>query len=98
MLADFGVSTIATTSVGTTTSKDIAGTLNWMAPELLAVNPDSMDGADDQGDGMRPPTKESDMWSFGCLCFEVSRMFFCLAATHEADPTSVEMTCTGLDW
>jgi serine/threonine protein kinase len=62
MLADFGVSTIATTSVGTTTGKDIAGTLNWMAPELLAWNPDSLDVADD-GDETRSPTKESDVWS-----------------------------------
>ncbi|KXN83965.1 hypothetical protein AN958_00609 [Leucoagaricus sp. SymC.cos] len=74
MVADFGVSTIATTSVGTTTARDIAGTLNWMAPELV-VGSDALDTADDTDDGVRPPTKESDMWSLGCLCFEVSGVF-----------------------
>jgi serine/threonine protein kinase len=59
VVADFGVSFIGMTNVGTTTSADFAGSVNWMAPELLTVD--------------RPePTKESDMWSFGCTCYEVS--------------------------
>ncbi|KXN91167.1 Actin-1 [Leucoagaricus sp. SymC.cos] len=59
MLADFGVSTILNTNVGTTTAQDFAGTIHWMAPEQLAE------------DELPPPTQQSDMWSFGCICFEV---------------------------
>ncbi|KXN85914.1 PAB-dependent poly(A)-specific ribonuclease subunit PAN3 [Leucoagaricus sp. SymC.cos] len=59
MLADFGVSTVVSTNVGTTTVGDFNGTPHWMAPELLlsAEHP--------------PPTEQSDMWGFGCICFEV---------------------------
>ncbi|KXN90439.1 Serine/threonine-protein kinase HT1 [Leucoagaricus sp. SymC.cos] len=60
ILADFGVSTILSTNVGTTTARDFAGTNHWMAPELLL------------GEGPLPPTPQSDMWGFGCICFEVS--------------------------
>ncbi|KXN90436.1 PAB-dependent poly(A)-specific ribonuclease subunit PAN3 [Leucoagaricus sp. SymC.cos] len=60
ILADFGVSTILSTNVGATTARDFAGTNHWMAPELLL------------GEGPLPPTPQSDMWGFGCICFEVS--------------------------
>ncbi|KXN87569.1 hypothetical protein AN958_08450 [Leucoagaricus sp. SymC.cos] len=59
MLADFGVSTVVSTNVGTTTVGDFAGTPHWMAPELLL------------SDEHPPPTEQSDMWGFGCICFEV---------------------------
>ncbi|KXN87575.1 PAB-dependent poly(A)-specific ribonuclease subunit PAN3 [Leucoagaricus sp. SymC.cos] len=59
MLADFGVSTVVSTNVGITTVGDFAGTPHWMAPELLL------------SDEHPPPTEQSDMWGFGCICFEV---------------------------
>jgi serine/threonine protein kinase len=61
MIADFGISTIAATSVGTTTAQDTGGSLNWMAPELVIADYD-----------VPRPTTKSDMWAFGCICYEVT--------------------------
>ncbi|KXN81626.1 hypothetical protein AN958_04087 [Leucoagaricus sp. SymC.cos] len=62
MLADLGVSTIENTIVGKTTAGDFAGTDHWRAPELLLAET-----------SLPPtPTKEADMWGFGCICFEVA--------------------------
>ncbi|KXN83209.1 Tip elongation aberrant protein 1 [Leucoagaricus sp. SymC.cos] len=58
ILADFGVSTICNTSVGSSTAADFSGTAYWMAPELLTAAE------------LPPPTPSSDMWGFGCICFE----------------------------
>ncbi|KXN81687.1 RGS domain-containing serine/threonine-protein kinase A [Leucoagaricus sp. SymC.cos] len=55
MLADFGISHVPTTPLDTT--MDIAGTFNWMAPELF-------------NDGVLP-TRESDIWAFSCTCYEM---------------------------
>ncbi|KAJ3555045.1 hypothetical protein NP233_g12297 [Leucocoprinus birnbaumii] len=55
MLADFGISRVSMTSVATMTSV-AAGTTHWMAPELLLNSSN--------------PTKESDIWAFGCVCYE----------------------------
>ncbi|KXN92795.1 hypothetical protein AN958_04722 [Leucoagaricus sp. SymC.cos] len=59
VLADFGASIISTITPGTTTRADFTGTPNWMAPELLTA------------DVIPPPTLASDMWAFGCTCYEV---------------------------
>jgi serine/threonine protein kinase len=59
MLADFGVSRIAMTNAGITTAADSGGTANWMAPELLTA------------EELPPATQESDVWAFGCICYEV---------------------------
>ncbi|KXN91801.1 Serine/threonine-protein kinase HT1 [Leucoagaricus sp. SymC.cos] len=56
MLADFGISRISRT-LPTTSTNVTAGTANWMAPELLLHEKPS-------------PTRESDVWAFGCLCYE----------------------------
>lgn len=63
VLADFGISRIAMTSIGTTTVREAGvGTKSWMAPELiLAEEP-------------QPATRESDMWAFACVCYEVSSL------------------------
>ncbi|KXN83223.1 Tip elongation aberrant protein 1 [Leucoagaricus sp. SymC.cos] len=58
MLADFAVSTVFNTGLGTTTIVDIAKTAYWMAPERLLA------------EDAPPPTPASDMWGFGCTCFE----------------------------
>ncbi|KXN92018.1 Tip elongation aberrant protein 1 [Leucoagaricus sp. SymC.cos] len=58
MLADFAVSTVFNTGLGTTTIGDITGTTYWMAPERLLA------------EEVPPPTPASDMWGFGCTCFE----------------------------
>lgn len=63
LLADFGLSVIA--NVGTSfTNHYAAKSSGWTAPELLKPR----DGCDDP---LRP-TCESDMYSFGCVCAEVS--------------------------
>ncbi|KAJ3570485.1 hypothetical protein NP233_g4366 [Leucocoprinus birnbaumii] len=60
MLADFGVSRLSMTLTTTTTNLG-RGTANWMAPELLI--------GDLEVDPI--PKKESDIWAFGCTCYEL---------------------------
>ncbi|KXN86667.1 Mitogen-activated protein kinase kinase kinase ANP1 [Leucoagaricus sp. SymC.cos] len=57
MLTDFGISHIVSTRLETTTIASV-GTPQWTAPELAL------------GDGSSP-TAESDIWSFGCVVYEV---------------------------
>ncbi|KAJ3559729.1 hypothetical protein NP233_g11191 [Leucocoprinus birnbaumii] len=59
MLADFGVSHIIMT-MGTTTTRGFTSTANWTAPELLLEEEETEPIA----------TKESDVWSFACTCYE----------------------------
>ena len=57
-LADFGIAK----SVDTNTNKQttgLNGTLIWMAPELF------------KEDGSTHATKESDIFAFGLVCYEV---------------------------
>ncbi|KAJ3570670.1 hypothetical protein NP233_g4258 [Leucocoprinus birnbaumii] len=56
MLADFGLSKVSMT-LPTTTSQFRGGTTHWMAPELH------------EDDAV--PDKRSDIWAFGCTCYEV---------------------------
>ncbi|KXN82149.1 Serine/threonine-protein kinase HT1 [Leucoagaricus sp. SymC.cos] len=63
MLADFGASRISTVTPGPSTVADFTGTFNWMAPELLTVMVET--------EVMPLPTTASDMWAFGCTCYEV---------------------------
>ncbi|KXN87373.1 hypothetical protein AN958_08895 [Leucoagaricus sp. SymC.cos] len=58
ILTDFGISRFHATDLTSTSSGD-SGTIRWMAPELVAE------------DGTIRTTKESDIWAFGCTCFEV---------------------------
>ncbi|KAJ3564997.1 hypothetical protein NP233_g7926 [Leucocoprinus birnbaumii] len=55
LLTDFGASHILTSTAAPTTSS-VFSTLRFAAPELME-------------DGARP-SKESDVWAFGCLCYE----------------------------
>ncbi|KXN83462.1 Serine/threonine-protein kinase HT1 [Leucoagaricus sp. SymC.cos] len=55
MICDFGISRIRS---GFTTNAISMGTMSWTAPELFRID-DSK------------PTEKSDIWSFGCLCYEV---------------------------
>ncbi|KAJ3570019.1 hypothetical protein NP233_g4676 [Leucocoprinus birnbaumii] len=59
LLADFGLSHVAM-STGLLTTRISQGTMRWTAPELLA----------DDSEDYIPPTKESDIWSLGCLLYE----------------------------
>ncbi|KAK1221614.1 hypothetical protein PQX77_015580 [Marasmius sp. AFHP31] len=58
-IADFGLSRIADThGLGVTTSATRpAGTMRWLAPELLS--------------GGERPSKKSDVYSFACVCYEI---------------------------
>ncbi|KAK1229311.1 hypothetical protein PQX77_007629 [Marasmius sp. AFHP31] len=57
-IADFGLSRIADTQgIGVTSSTRSAGTMRWLAPELLSGN--------------ERPSKMSDMYSFACVCYEI---------------------------
>lgn len=55
-MTDFGASHIITATAAPTTST-VFSTLRFAAPELME------DGAQ--------PSKESDVWAFGCLCYQV---------------------------
>ncbi|KXN88557.1 hypothetical protein AN958_07193 [Leucoagaricus sp. SymC.cos] len=55
MLADFGISQIMVSA--SIRSQSGIGTWRWMAPELLVQS--------------APFTKASDVWAFGCTCYEV---------------------------
>ncbi|KAJ7210651.1 kinase-like domain-containing protein [Mycena rebaudengoi] len=60
-LADFGLTSFIDTTAATTTSRR-AGSIRWMAPEL--IDPDRF------GLQLRR-TKASDIYAFGCVCFEL---------------------------
>ncbi|KIJ39503.1 hypothetical protein M422DRAFT_781075 [Sphaerobolus stellatus SS14] len=65
-LTDFGLSRSLGEVAGLTTTSEAAGTLRWMAPELLYNNP---------GEGRQPfqskVTKASDVWAYGMTILEV---------------------------
>jgi serine/threonine protein kinase len=64
-LADFGLMTLISDSLSAyaTTTVQTRGTIRWMAPELL--NPE------DFGFDHCSPSRESDVYSFGMVIYEV---------------------------
>ena len=94
VLCDFGLSRIkadATSRTAHTASTLIAGSRNWMAPELLAGS---------------PPKMPSDIYAFGMTLFEVyiSQCFCETFADHNFScilmkyPWSTLHTQTSLNW
>jgi serine/threonine protein kinase len=65
-IADFGLTQIVV-NLSSTSLLRAGGTLNWLSPELVLFDPES--------DPIHQSfaTKESDVYSFGCVCLEVSR-------------------------
>jgi serine/threonine protein kinase len=61
MLADFGISRVMMTAAITTTRSTV-GTAYWTAPELFIED-------------IPTPMHESDIWAFGCICYEVIFIF-----------------------
>ncbi|KXN81451.1 Serine/threonine-protein kinase HT1 [Leucoagaricus sp. SymC.cos] len=61
LIADFGLSRLALTTLVGSTEANLGHTTNWSAPEVVV-------GWDGQSS---KPSKQSDIWSFGCLCYEV---------------------------
>ncbi|KAJ3555492.1 hypothetical protein NP233_g12196 [Leucocoprinus birnbaumii] len=55
LVTDFGTTHITTATAAATTSK-FPTTLRYAAPEVVLAN--------------GPPTKERDIWAFGCVCYE----------------------------
>ena len=81
MISDFGLSTVVeelsltdvalrAAQLGTSL---LAGSTRWMAPELI------LSLVEDDG-GPCPVTRESDVFSFACVCLEVRRR------VHFVDP------------
>lgn len=60
LITDFGLSSIAMTTAKLTPVTFPGGTIRWTAPELLKGDDDDV-----------RLTKACDVWSFGCLCYEV---------------------------
>lgn len=60
MLSDFGISRLSIASRAITTTKELAGSLRWMAIEFFL-------GAIDNGNDAiaTEATKETDVWAFG---------------------------------
>ncbi|KAJ7266628.1 kinase-like domain-containing protein [Mycena rebaudengoi] len=59
-LADFGLAVVTDATIGTTSTKQRAGSSRWMAPELLNHEVEFK------------PTRASDVYAFACLCVEAS--------------------------
>ncbi|KAJ3576458.1 hypothetical protein NP233_g414 [Leucocoprinus birnbaumii] len=97
LLTDFGASHIVTATAAPTTSS-VSSTLRFAAPELME-------------DGARP-SKESDVWAFGCLCYQAlsqkspyyqySRDFQVVGALSRREllkrPSPVEIDDDGINW
>ena len=67
-MTDFGLSVFqqeASEAYGSTR----AGNVRWLSPEL--IDPDQFEGEYAKG----RPTYASDIYSFGCVCIEVSLLF-----------------------
>ena len=65
-LADFGLSNHVDAEMLTWTSEsstNIGGTVRWQAPELF----------DTENENSKP-TKETDVYAFSCVCYEVRHM------------------------
>lgn len=63
-LSDFGLSVIAVEFVGTSYfTSALNGTVRWIAPELLAIP--------EEDSAIMIPTSNSDIYSFGCIFFQV---------------------------
>lgn len=78
MLADFGVSRAVQYTLGilyTSSFHRIKGTVNWMAPELIACF-----WAQTQGTGSTELrlTYATDMWAFGMVVYASSHLLFYL--------------------
>ncbi|KAG1728736.1 kinase-like protein [Suillus paluster] len=63
-LSDFGLSVIVVEFVGTSYfTSALSGTVRWTAPELLAIP--------EEDSATIIPTSQSDIYSFGCIMFQV---------------------------
>jgi serine/threonine protein kinase len=58
LIADFGISYL-TVSINSASTQVSNGSVRWMAPELVDIDRDCR------------PTLQSDIWSLGCVCYEV---------------------------
>ncbi|KAJ8580969.1 kinase-like protein [Rhizopogon salebrosus TDB-379] len=66
-LSDFGLSVVVVEFLATSYFTSVfSGTARWMAPELLAVPEEE----EEEGTNMIP-TPQSDIYSFGCIMFQV---------------------------
>lgn len=76
-IADFGISSVSDPKIPHWTSQSAAaskgGTARWQAPELNDPEEDDDDNDDDErvGDNYLHNTKESDVYAWSCVCYEV---------------------------
>jgi len=75
-IADFGIVTARDPHIQmTTTSSGIVGTLNFMAPELLA--------AESAADVQKLDRRRCDMYALACVCYEVGKRVSSFGLIHD---------------
>ncbi|EAU85167.2 TKL/TKL-ccin protein kinase [Coprinopsis cinerea okayama7 len=76
VLSDFGLSKVMEQVLGPTgftTSTCAGGTVRWLAPELLFDPRMEVDPYDDEDiEAVETPTMASDIWSLGCVAYELA--------------------------
>lgn len=80
LIADFGVSStdntetmMQTVNIDTRPTSASATSVRWTAPERFHADAEP---ANDDYEEVKRPRKPSDIWSFGCLVYEVCRLTF----------------------
>ena len=77
-IADFGLSAINDPQIAHWTSQSVGrkgGSTRWQAPELV----------DPERDEVVPNSKESDVYAWSCVCYEVRQNVLCIQKLPDVD-------------
>jgi serine/threonine protein kinase len=85
VLADFGLSVALVEADRSYYNSYSVGAVRWLAPELASVDHENVGNAD-----FPKPTRQSDIFSLGCIMLEVDRIcqtlvqFYLMPALHRS--------------